>query len=772
MRILFIVHGFPPEGLGGTEVYTHDLSRALASKHGDDVFVLTRDADPSRPEYEVRREVRNGIHITRINNTFRNTLSLQASYANPELLAVADAVLDEARPDVAHIQHLTCLSTGLPRALASRGIPLVMTLNDYWLLCHRGQLFDLDWRRCAGPGNDGCARCIPASVAASEPAAARVARAVRGLPVPGAEAAVRLAAGLADRLAPASEPVRASRVRLEHMREAVAPIDLFLAPSQTMADAFSGFGISEARLVRCGQGIDRSHFTSPSRKPQATLRLGFAGSLLPSKGPHVLLEAAARLPANSVVVDLIGAGTSYHGDDSYRHTLAPLIDLPFVRQHGAVVHGAVPGLLATLDALVVPSVWIENAPFVIKEAFAAGLPVIASNLGGMAELVQHDVNGLLFEAGNADALASQLRRLQTEPGLLERLGAGITPPMTIEQDADELRSRYSSLIATRQRDSRRPLPEPAASSSAAKAVTAVVLNYCTPEQTWLAVRSLQTSFGPPGSILVVDNGSRDGSAGTLREMLDGASGASSLGLIDLPANLGFPAGCNVGIERALRTDAEWIILVNSDVVLAPDALALLLADARANPQAGILGPLVLSRHEPDQISSCGISYFVRSGRMVSPLTGKPASAAPQGSFDVPAVSGCAMLIRRDVFEKAGLLDPAYFFFFEDVDFCLRARAAGFDVRCVPAAHAYHEGGRTIGSRSARRVYFATRNHLRLGSVLQPNILRRTFTAGSILALNSAYVLTSPDAPLGPGLAALVRGAWHHALGRYGPDSVA
>ena len=86
--------------------------------------------------------------------------------------------------------------------------------------------------------------------------------------------------------------------------------------------------------------------------------------------------------------------------------------------------------------------------------------------------------------------------------------------------------------------------------------------------------------------------------------------ARSVSVIELPDNLGFPAGCNVGIERALEAGAEWVFLVNSDVVLAPDALPQLLAEARARPSAGILGPLVLSREEPDLIASAGISYSV------------------------------------------------------------------------------------------------------------------------------------------------------------------
>jgi GT2 family glycosyltransferase len=131
-----------------------------------------------------------------------------------------------------------------------------------------------------------------------------------------------------------------------------------------------------------------------------------------------------------------------------------------------------------------------------------------------------------------------------------------------------------------------------------------------------------------------------------------------------------------------------------------------------------------------------------------------------------------MLIRRSVFEAAGLFDEAYFFSFEDVEFSLRARAAGFQVLCVPEARVWHEGGRSIGRRSPRRIYFATRNHLRLAASLEPRRVRRALTAGSVVALNTAYVLTSADAPLWSGLAAVVRGTWHHLLGRYGADSAA
>ena len=770
MRILLVVHGYPPQAVGGTEVYAHDLAVALSSDSALAVFVLAREADPQRPDGAVRRDVEGPITTIRVNNTFRSCASFEDTYRNSTVLRAVSSIVSEVRPDIVHVHHLTCLSTDLVPFLRSQRIPVVLTLHDYWMLCHRGQLFNLDGLRCDGPVDGECRRCVPPSAAVGG-AGYRGARVLRALP--GSSFVIGAASKVLNQVAESDE-TGLTKVRFARMRDVMSRTDVILTPSATIADRFAACGMPHEHFHRWDLGIRFASVPRGFRDPQTPLRAGFVGSFIPTKAPHLLIEAARKLPRGSVTVDLAGETASYHGDDSYRAKLTPLLSEQVVSRHGPVAHDRMPEHLSRLDVLVLPSVWLENSPLVIKEAFAAGLPVVTSDLGGMAEKVRAEIDGLVFEPGNADALASQLRRLQTEPGLLERLGAGTRPPMTIEQDAAALRSLYSDLISTART---RAVVVPTVSTEADKAqasktVTAIVLNYRTPDQTWLAVRSLQTSFAPPGSILVVDNGSSDGSPEALRQALSEPAESSNVSVIELPDNVGFPAGCNVGIARALEAGSEWVFLVNSDVVVAPDALSHLLTEAQVRPSAGILGPLVLSREEPDLIGSAGISYSVGSGRMISALTGKPASAAPQTSFAVPAVSGCAMLVRRAVLEQVGTFDGAYFFFFEDVDFCLRAGAAGFETRCVTGARVYHEGGRTIGPRSARRIYFATRNHLRLGSVLQPRRLLRTIAAGSIVALNTAYVLTSPDAPLLSGLGAVVRGTWHHLIGRYGPDTAA
>jgi GT2 family glycosyltransferase len=295
-------------------------------------------------------------------------------------------------------------------------------------------------------------------------------------------------------------------------------------------------------------------------------------------------------------------------------------------------------------------------------------------------------------------------------------------------------------------------------------IAAVVVDHGTPDDTWLAVRALQASRRRLGQIVVVDNGSPRGPVALP------APDGGAITRLATGANLGFSGGTNAGVREALVRGAELVLLVNSDVVLPPDACGLLEAALDAQPDAGIAGPVLLSRSHPERVLSLGISYTPASGRMRHRGFGTRCSALALPPVEaVDAVSGCVMLVRREVFDRVGLLDEAYFFSFEDLDFCLRARGAGYATVLAGGAVAYHEGSLTIGARSARRMYFATRNHLRLArqaapATPAPAALART---ASIVILNVAHAVLRSEAALLPALAGAVRGAWHHALGRYG-----
>src|SRR5262249_5517492 len=156
---------------------------------------------------------------------------------------------------------------------------------------------------------------------------------------------------------------------------------------------------------------------------------------------HLLLEAVSGLPADAVSVDVFGSHCAYHGDDSYRFRIEPLLARPNIRVHGPLPHERVADGLTSIDVLVVPSVWPENSPLVIREAFLSGAPVVASRIGGIPEIVEDGRNGLLFEPGDTGDLRRALERLIHEPRLLDELRAGIPAVRPIEDDVAFVRER-------------------------------------------------------------------------------------------------------------------------------------------------------------------------------------------------------------------------------------------------------------------------------------------------------------------------------------------
>jgi GT2 family glycosyltransferase len=214
-----------------------------------------------------------------------------------------------------------------------------------------------------------------------------------------------------------------------------------------------------------------------------------------------------------------------------------------------------------------------------------------------------------------------------------------------------------------------------------------------------------------------------------------------------------------------------VFLVNSDVVVAPLALEALLSALRDHPDAGIVAPVVLSRSRPGTIATAGLTFSDTTGRMRHPQTGQRFDESRAAAWsDVAGVSGCAMLISSKVFDRIGLLPDRYFFSFEDVAFCLSARDAGFTVGVCGRAVAYHEGSRTLGAASARRLYFGTRNHLLL-SAERParSVAHRALRTSAILAFNVLYALRTSGGTVVGRLGAVARGTRDHLRGRYGSD---
>lgn len=239
----------------------------------------------------------------------------------------------------------------------------------------------------------------------------------------------------------------------------------------------------------------------------------------------------------------------------------------------------------------------------------------------------------------------------------------------------------------------------------------------------------------PTRLLLVDNVSDALALARLRKQFP------SLVTLALSENQGFAAAMNVGMARALELGASHIWLMNNDARPEPSSLSLLLAPFAAQKDCGIVGPLLLEYPGTGRVQSAGVDVNVYTGRIRQRGVGALPEELYPYPFKVDAVSGTAMLIKREVLEQVGSFDPDWFFYYEDLELCLRARGAGFSTWLHPSARVLHRGGGTMGRQPAR-CYYGVRNQLelvrRFGKTLPPGLplARVALVAG----LNGAQAL--------------------------------
>lgn len=453
-RILHAIHDFLPRHRAGSEVYVAQLCRALAARH--DVWVLCAECDPSRPHGSLTWRVHDGLPIVELVNTWAFD-SFEETYRSPRISEPLRHVLNALQPDVLHVHNLMNLSMDLPALARARGIPTVATLHDYTLLCASGgqRVHVAESHVCAEIDTVRCSRCFVQSPFHAQMTMARLAprrvpplvttagRMVRRH-VPSLFRWAESAVACSPSVAP--DPRDFDR-RLAQAQRVFQNVEVFVAPSDALAREFERFGLPPARLRVSDYGI--APFTpAPRRPPGDRLRIGFVGTLVWHKGAHVLLEAVRRLPADRFEVRLFGDPDVF---PAYVRSLRDLAGERPVRFMGAFGPERVAEVYGSIDVLVVPSLWPENSPLVIHEAFHAGVPVVGARMGGVPGLVTHDVNGLLYDAFDSAALAAALRRLLDEPGCVDRLARSVPPVKTIEDDARAWEEIYGRVLDDRRR---------------------------------------------------------------------------------------------------------------------------------------------------------------------------------------------------------------------------------------------------------------------------------------------------------------------------------
>ena len=469
MRILFVLHDFLPKHPAGTEIYTFEVAKEL-QRRGHDVHIFAAEKEIGLPNLTVHFREYEGLPVHELtNNLFYS--SFEETWDYPHVVNTFSLFLDDLKPDVVHFMHLLYLSVGCVEEVARRGIPVLYTLHDYWLQCARyGQRIHTNGNICHDIVPEVCGECLldlkykqtrveramakgiaslnsKTGVDLSAPARS-LGDLLKGRGKQSASDEPKLAEKTAEQKARALEIAEQIRERDVVLHERLLPIVYrFLAPSNFLRDRFLDWGIPPEQIDYCRTGINLDAFEGVERTTSDSLRVAFIGTPAPHKGVHVLLEAWGKLSGDQRARGSLQIFGGLDHNPEYIRRIQVLSEEVGASMMGALKRSEVAGALARTDVLVIPSIWYENSPLIILEALATKTPILVSDLGGMAELVDPGVTGYRFKVNDSGDLCKVLDRLLSSPEELSSLFPDDLVVKPVTRDGEILEDLYAEAIA-------------------------------------------------------------------------------------------------------------------------------------------------------------------------------------------------------------------------------------------------------------------------------------------------------------------------------------
>lgn len=430
-EVLHVPYTFFPDPCGGTEVYVLDLAKGLVARG-----LSAAVAAPARAAASYEHE---GVPVHRF--AIGDGRGLAYAYGEPDVVAAEGfrAIVEQVRPQVVHLHARTsAVSELLVDVAHAAGAKVVLTYHTPTVSCARGTMLQFGREPCGGSLDAArCGACVLTGL---------------GMPELIARSLARAPACLQEKMAATALPWPMSALRVpgliarSHARfhSMLEKVDRVVAVSAWVEACLLRNGVNPRKLVLSRQGIGTRIEALPpaSRQTEGPLRLAFFGRRDPAKGVDVLLDALERIPEAAVQLDLFlvdqGAGR-----ESDRIARAARKDAR------VVVRPPVPPVrvgqtMRAYDLVVVPSLVMETGPLVVLEALTAGVPVLGTDRGGVAELVRDGVDGLLLPP-HADAWAQTLYRLARDRSAVERLRNGVRPGRTTADVVSDMLDLYAAL---------------------------------------------------------------------------------------------------------------------------------------------------------------------------------------------------------------------------------------------------------------------------------------------------------------------------------------
>ena len=446
MKVIHVPYCFAPDPMGGTEIYAAALAQDLQNLGVENVIAA--------PAATTTSYTFDGLRVRRFRVAVDNVdLRQLHGLGDPGAAAEFDKILAEEKPDLVHLHAFTQgVSVRLARAIKQRKLPVVFTYHTPTVSCQRGTLVrwgttlcdgKLHVRRCSGCTLHGLGLMRPSAIA------------VGALPPWVGRSLGKL--GLHGKVWTALRMSELTALRHNMFRSLMTEVDHVVAVCNWVRDLLLLNEVLPSKITVCRHGIrlPLSDAAGPAAAPPADskdrLRIAFLGRYDQTKGIHVLIRALRMDQSLKARLDIYGVVQSAANERYRQKMFALAANDPRISFRDPVPSHEVVALLRGYDVLAVPSQWLETGPLVALEAFAAGIPVIGWDIGGIAEIVKHEIDGLLIDPKARHAWTDTLRHLIKDRALLAKLKAGVRQPRTSVHVAREMSELYRSLLKAKSR---------------------------------------------------------------------------------------------------------------------------------------------------------------------------------------------------------------------------------------------------------------------------------------------------------------------------------
>jgi glycosyltransferase involved in cell wall biosynthesis len=445
MKIVYVVHEFPPDSVGGTGVATFQAAKVMLTG-GHKVWVLA----PQRWDDDNFRSVGffdekvDGLSVRRL--VFNPELApnpILYEYYNPILYIYAKDFLKDISPDIIHICHLLHLSSSIIDAAKELRIPVVLTLRDFWFFCPKWIRLKSDRSLC---GEDfswkDCIYCLKEE----NDLYGRIIRAFDEILAKFCVQEVISNNEFKFNLLNNNQLTSfllAAACRLPFLKSQLEKVDQITCRSSFLSKVFLNKGYFHNGFTVVSPGTI-SPPKLPSRKGRiSNINFGYFGGGREHKGAHVLLQAFMQIRATNVNLKLYGDFPSTEYVRNLRRIAKGNQRIDFM---GRYERTELTKVLADIDILVMPSICPEASGLSISEAFANKVPVIATDIGGIPEIVNDGHNGLLFKRDDVLGLKQKMESVINEPGLIQKFRENIPRVRSVNEECDELLDIYKKLL--------------------------------------------------------------------------------------------------------------------------------------------------------------------------------------------------------------------------------------------------------------------------------------------------------------------------------------